>query len=535
MVLLSASICNKSGKALVGRQFMEVSRSRIEGLLAAFPKLIKSDGQHTFVETENVRYVYQPLDSLFMVLITTKNSNILEDLETLRLFSRVVPEYCPEPTEATVSENAFELIFAFDEIVALGYRENVTLSQIRTFTEMDSHDENIHKMIQMRKVQEQKDIAKRKAKEFQSIKRQQGRSGMGGGMGSGSGSGGGSGGGMGSMGSMGGNMGSMGSMGGDSSDGGDSARFAPSVSMTTKSAPKKSSKGGMRLGSKGKKKQEDFIEQLQAQGQNVIDEATEQAQGQTSSSLSNRVSNNEPAVDQEGVHLKIEEKIVLEANRDGVVDRIEIKGIVNMQVNDENLTNVKVRMELEKPDFSFKTHPNVDKKQWQKDNIIGLKSNRPFPVGTEVGVVKWNFTTTDETLVPITINCWPQVNSDGSAEISCDYELTQPDLELENVSISIAVPSSPVVNSIDGEYKYDKRDGCLLWTNGTINSANPEGSLEFTVKDAGSNDDFFPVTVSFTSKTTFAGLKIGNAFTDDDDDIKYSSEVMFTTESYEFV
>ncbi len=75
-------------------------------------------------------YVYQPLDALFVVLITTKNSNILEDLETLRLFAKVIPEYCKSMTEGEVSANAFELIFAFDEIVALGYRESVNLHQV---------------------------------------------------------------------------------------------------------------------------------------------------------------------------------------------------------------------------------------------------------------------------------------------------------------------------------------------------------------------------------------------------------------------
>lgn len=49
-----------------------MQRSRIEGLLASFPKLTSTGQQHTTVETEHVRFVYQPLDELFMVLITNR-------------------------------------------------------------------------------------------------------------------------------------------------------------------------------------------------------------------------------------------------------------------------------------------------------------------------------------------------------------------------------------------------------------------------------------------------------------------------------
>ena len=56
--------------------------------------------------------------------------------------------------ESEIVENAFSLIFAFDEIVALGYRENVNLAQIRTFTEMDSHEEKVFRAVRQVSVQE---------------------------------------------------------------------------------------------------------------------------------------------------------------------------------------------------------------------------------------------------------------------------------------------------------------------------------------------------------------------------------------------
>ncbi|MCP3662606.1 MAG: hypothetical protein GY696_08955, partial [Gammaproteobacteria bacterium] len=143
---------------------------RIEGLLAAFSKLMTTGKQHTFVETDSVRYVYQPLDSLFMLLITTKASNILEDLETLRLFSRVIPEYCRNLDESDILDNSLNLIFAFDEIVALGYRESVNLAQIRSFVEMDSHEEKVFNAVRETQMRDAKNKMREKAKELQRAK-----------------------------------------------------------------------------------------------------------------------------------------------------------------------------------------------------------------------------------------------------------------------------------------------------------------------------------------------------------------------------
>jgi len=180
MVLLASAVVSKTnGKILVSRQFVEMSRSRIEGLLTAFSKLITKDKQHTFIETDSVRYVYQALmDKLYCVLITTKTSNILEDLETLRLFVRVINEYTAVPNksssdEQAILDNAFTLIFAFDEIVALGYRESVNMSQVRTFIEMDSHEERVYVAVRQTQERDAKQKMREKAKELSKLQRTQ--------------------------------------------------------------------------------------------------------------------------------------------------------------------------------------------------------------------------------------------------------------------------------------------------------------------------------------------------------------------------
>jgi hypothetical protein len=82
-----------------------------------------------------------------MVLITNRQSNILQDIDSLHLFAQVVTTICKSLDEREILRNAYELLSAFDEIVTLGYRENLTISQIKTFLEMESHEERIQEII----------------------------------------------------------------------------------------------------------------------------------------------------------------------------------------------------------------------------------------------------------------------------------------------------------------------------------------------------------------------------------------------------
>lgn len=185
MVVISAAIVTRS-RTLFARQYLEVSRAQIEGLLSMFAKRVgEARSDHTFIETDSVRFVYQPMESgLFLVLTTTKDSNMLENLDTLRLLSKLLQEIChanpaTSSTQSAITNedavllNAFDLVFAFDEAISFGYREPVTAAQINQYVEMESHEERLHQMIQQSKENEAKETAKRKQQELSELRKKQ--------------------------------------------------------------------------------------------------------------------------------------------------------------------------------------------------------------------------------------------------------------------------------------------------------------------------------------------------------------------------
>ncbi|GAA6103326.1 archain 1a isoform X1 [Tachysurus ichikawai] len=508
MVLLAAAVCTKAGKALVSRQFVEMTRTRVEGLLAAFPKLMNTGKQHTFVETESVRYVYQPLEKLYMVLVTTKNSNILEDLETLRLFSRVIPEYCRVLEESEISEHCFDLIFAFDEIVALGYRENVNLAQIRTFTEMDSHEEKVFRAVRETQEREAKAEMRRKAKELQQARRdtERGKKSPG--------------------------FGGFGSSSSSSSTAiitdtlVEPEKPKPAPAPTRPSGPSKA----LKLGARGKEV-DDFVHKLKSEGENVILSGTGKKASEASKSL--------PApANTESVHLRIEEKITLTCGRDGGLQNMEVLGMIILRVSDEK--NGRIRLLINNGDkrgVQLQTHPNVDKKLFTAESIIGLKNpEKSFPLNNDVGVLKWRLQTTDESLIPLTINCWPS-ESGSSCDVNIEYELQEESLELNDIVISIPIPSgvgAPVIGDLDGDYRHDSRRNVLEWCLPVVDVKNKTGSLEFSI--AGQPNDFFPINVSFISKGSYCDIQVSKAYqVDGNSPVRFSTETSFVVDKYEIL
>ncbi|XP_017316050.1 archain 1a [Ictalurus punctatus] len=508
MVLLAAAVCTKAGKALVSRQFVEMTRTRVEGLLAAFPKLMNTGKQHTFVETESVRYVYQPLEKLYMVLVTTKNSNILEDLETLRLFSRVIPEYCRVLEESEISEHCFDLIFAFDEIVALGYRENVNLAQIRTFTEMDSHEEKVFRAVRETQEREAKAEMRRKAKELQQARRdaERGKKSPG--------------------------FGGFGSSSSSSSTAiitdtlVEPEKPKPAPTPTRPSGPSRA----LKLGARGKEV-DDFVDKLKSEGENVILSGTGKKPSEVSKSL--------PApANTESVHLRIEEKITLTCGRDGGLQNMEILGMITLRVSEEK--NGRIRLLItnnDKQGVQLQTHPNVDKKLFTAESIIGLKNpEKSFPLNSDVGVLKWRLQTTDESLIPLTINCWPS-ESGSTCDVNIEYELQEESLELNDVVISIPIPSgvgAPLIGDLDGEYRHDSRRNVLEWCLPVVDVKNKTGSLEFSI--AGQPNDFFPVSVSFVSKGSYCDIQVTKVSqVDGSSPVRFSTETSFVVDKYEIL
>ena len=537
MVVLAVSILNTSGKVLLSRQFVDMTRIRIEGLLAAFPKLLGSNVEHTFVETENVRYVYHPLESMYLICITNKGSNIIEDLATLQMLSKVVPEICSGLTEEAVLENSFDLIFAFDEVLTGGgYKVGLSMSDLQANLLMDSHEEKLQQMIRESKEQEAHDTMMLQA----DIIKQQKREGatLGGkyaGMGSNSSTSDPTSSGIGS-GSMSRAYLSAGANIGTTSDSSHmaladqsavssfSSTSTPVVTEPVRSAPTKS------LSLNVANKNSNFLQAMAAEDnlqQNFYQKTASADKGPTAPVAA------APRGPVGDLELSCVETIRVLATRDSDLDKMEVKGAMTLTAHSERAGLATIKFAKRELDgLTLQPNPLLDRKALQQHVIRPRAPTRPFPVGVPSGIIKWRFSTDDKSYMPLSINVWPETSA-KSTTVSIEYTLENLDMELHDVSIIIPLGSSatPEVLFCDGVHRHVAKSESIEWRHELIDENSASGQLEFVV--SGTDEDaFFPCTVQFSSKYNYADIKFEAAVDAEKSPLKISAENVLSISEY---
>lgn len=464
MSILAASVSTRGGKALLSRQFLEISGENLQEMLSGLSELRQNSSlQHTTIENSKFRYIYEPLEDLYVVLITDLGSNILQDIKTLRLLAQCIKSQVPEIDERHIVEEAFSIIDAFDEVVSMGLSENLTLSQVETFLQMESHEEKIQEIIERNKQLEAAEERKKKAKLLEAQRKM----------------------------SHGPRMGFP-----DASP--YSRMETPIMPSFTQPTPvptfeqpslsrfseKKAAapKGkGLKL---GKVKQSRDAVPLLADLEPVPSHATP----------ASKPSSQPQAIDR-GTEVVISENIHVEMSRDGSVRSSRAEGKLTLFAGDREHSRLRIKVSGSGASNS-KPHPKMDRSLFSSSGVLGLKNAQEEFPANNVLLVKWNV---DNVEVPIKFSCWVSEASDpGFVNVTLEYEVVESACsgQLQNVTVAVPLPTSNA-HVLDPSSNFEQFDDQIIWT---IPSAGPgetaAGSFEFTA-EADSEDDFYPIRVAF--------------------------------------
>ncbi|PUU82985.1 hypothetical protein B9Z19DRAFT_1119961 [Tuber borchii] len=247
-----------------------------------------------------------------------ERSNILQDIDSLHLFAQVVSSICKSLDQREILKHSFELLSAFDEVVCLGYRENLGLQQVKAFLEMESQEEKIQEIISRNKEFEATEERKRKAKQLDLQQR---------------------------------------------SGGSHSSHFPtytpppkPAVADSYDTCEKKTfssePKGkGMQLGRKSKTTE--MFDQVRNELSSEAEERAPLVQGQEAVASPRQSFSG----DRKAIQVIVSKQISAELSRDGGMKSFEVKGGLQLKILDQTLSKVKLDISANTSDAQFRTHP----------------------------------------------------------------------------------------------------------------------------------------------------------------------------------
>ena len=215
------------------------------------------------------------------------------------------------------------------------------------------------------------------------------------------------------------------------------------------------------------------------------------------------------SAERDAIHASIDERISAKLSRDGILHSFSVKGDLQLRISDPALTKVKLDLIANAVHGAqFKTHPNVDKVQFNTSKIIQLKDvSKGFPANNSVGVLRWNAAASADAsdVLPITFAVWVNKGSHESFTVTAEYEVIGSD-NLHDVVVTIPYSTSePAISSFDAVYEVS--GDSLEWTIGTV-ASNATGAFEFEAQ-AEDEAEFFPMTVRFSKSKPFVDVDVG--------------------------
>jgi len=244
--------------------------------------------------------------------------------------------------------------------------------------------------------------------------------------------------------------------------------------------------------------------------------------------------------DRTPIEVTICEKMFVCFDRDGGMKKFEIKGDMEVAVNDPTSTQCVIETNMSPnakhelfDKITWRLHPRMNSSKWKKGILCLKDAQKKFRVGrnSKTSILKWRMSTSDDQNVPIAITFWPEQESNGSVTVNAQYECNK---TMKNVVICFPTPTKeePEVGSCEnGDTSFSRGDKEFQWILYDL-EAGSEGSLEYVVEDV-QLEDMWPIAVHFEIDSTYSEIEVKAVHDlDNENDFEFSAKGTCVTEKY---
>lgn len=485
-------ICSSEGRLVYYRCYGSIPHTLFEDFAYALPSSLQSDSQRCFVSHGGHRLVFLPLESLYVVMVTPRNSNIIEDVETIGNIKEVIHSIlAPNLNEEAVQENFQDLTFAFDDMISMGTRNAFSRTQIQALLEMESSNEKLQQAILLNKEKEaqKKAAAESKkierslkvneilSKEFKEIDE------------------------------------SIKKIAGSDSPGvKPSASYTAPVEYST-NPEKMSAKGVKGLQLKPAKGKETGLSFPGAQKK-----ATERVEETREANSFNPLS--------EELELGLEERLSGQLSSSGDWKSLELKGVLRLTIFNPKLTKFQIELGNKKPEpqLNIRLPPSFDKKRWA-EGVLTVREGAALPsVDQPTETLKYGASLTSSPFQPpFKLTTWPGTN-DFAAEIEFNPSQTLfPSIDSLTIEFKVPEKLGASIRDYSGSEAINIKGG-FRWTIVNLGPDNPSATFEIEAKKELNPDDLFPADIEIASSRTCLDLGQLTAKGADDLPIKFKFE-----------